>query len=146
MALNHPNIVKLHHFTETAERFELFMEYAGWSSDYLAQKILNESSPKPIKNNEKLRVWALDILQAISYLHSKGVIHQDIKIENVLISQEYEDQQCFTAAGDAAEQAEADEGGVEYPLAKLCDFGLCALVDPERKVAFMKRRVGTNGY
>jgi len=71
--LDHPNIVKLHHYTETDERYSLFMEYAGDNSNYLVRKIVSEG--RPIRNEEKLKVWALDILQAIAYLHSRGVIH-----------------------------------------------------------------------
>ena len=39
MSCNHRNIIKMYHYTETSERFIMFMEYAGWSSDYLERKI-----------------------------------------------------------------------------------------------------------
>ncbi len=42
-------------------------------------------------------------------MHECGVIHTDLKLENILLaSPEYED---------------------EYPMAKLCDFGLSHLLD-----------------
>ena len=54
------------------------------------------------------------------------MIHVDIKPENILLSSsEYED---------------------EYPIAKVCDFGLCHLIDQNVGKAFMQVKCGTHGY
>lgn len=34
----------------------------------------------------------------------------------------------------------------EYPTPKICDFGLCHVVDPQVGKAHMKVRCGTQGY
>ena len=74
MSCNHPNIIKMLHYTETDERFVMYMEYAGWSSDYLERKLQGYQQCQPVRN-KKLRFWALNILSAISYLHQRGIIH-----------------------------------------------------------------------
>ena len=40
------------------------------------------------------------------------------------------------------QQQDADE----VPIAKIIDFGLCHVVDPVTKMAFMERMVGTQDY
>ena len=52
---------------------------------------------------------------------------------NVLISDDYEE-----SPEDASDQSE-----VQYPFAKLCDFGLCSIIDSSRGEAYMERKVGT---
>ena len=77
-------------------------------------------------------VWAQDILQGIWYLHQRGVIHTDIKIDNILIFQK--------------QSTPSQENG-EYPVAKICDFGLCHVVsDQTRQLAYMQKLVGTQDY
>ena len=85
----------------------LLMEYADKES-FLAEKI--ENSTSPIKNEEKLRSYAEDILHALDYIHKAGIIHCDIKLENILL--------------------QSSDEPTEYPIAKLCDFGLAHLIEP----------------
>lgn len=54
----------------------------------------------------------MDILQGLSYIHSNGIIHSDLKLQNALLQRPNED--------------EASAG--EYPMVKLCDFGLSHLM------------------
>ena len=110
------------------------MEYAGFGSNYLQKKIY--INHKPIKE-EKLQLWAQDILNAIWYIHKRGVIHTDIKISNILIQ---------TKSEEAKAQEGLDEEYDEIPEAKICDFGLCHLIDPDKKLAHMKCLVGTEDY
>lgn len=80
--MDHPNIVKAFHYGETDKNYCLYMEYAGYGSDYLSRRVLGKN--KAIKD-EKLSIWAQDILQGISYMHERGIIHTDIKVDNILI-------------------------------------------------------------
>ena len=55
MQMDHPNIVKCFNYTESPERFSLYMEYAGFGSNYLEKKIYIDH--KSIKE-EKIQIWA----------------------------------------------------------------------------------------
>ena len=91
MQMDHPNIVKCFNYSESSERFYLFMEYAGYGSNYLEKKI--HFDHKSIKE-EKIQIWSQDILNAIWYIHKRGVIHTDIKISNILIQAKTEEQRA----------------------------------------------------
>ena len=82
--MDHPNIVQAFHYAETDKNYCIYMEYAGYGSDYLSRRVLGKN--KPIKD-EKLKIWAQDILYGIHYMHQRGVVHTDIKIDNILIFQ-----------------------------------------------------------
>lgn len=58
------------------------MEYAenGDMFTYLQKNKLTE---------EQIRVWLLQILWAFSYMHSVGVVHRDLKCENILLTGRY---------------------------------------------------------
>lgn len=128
--MDHPNIVKGLHYCETDKLYCIYMEYAGFGSDYLSRKVLGKN--KPVKD-EKMGIWAQDVLTAIYYLHQRGVIHTDIKIDNILIFEQ-----------ESQEQGEQDME--ECPIAKICDFGLCHLIDPQKQMAYMEVSVGTLDY
>lgn len=119
------------------------MEYCN-DPNYLEEKIENVSKRTwsltdgvqrltPIMNQEKLQSYANDILQGLSYVHSMGIIHSDMKIQNALLQRPDE---------------EDGENG-DYPMFKVCDFGLSHLMDQTGKhlgKALMAERCGTNGY
>jgi len=63
------------------------MEYAGFGSAYLSKKVLLGN--KPIRD-DKLQCWSVDVLSAIWYMHERGIIHTDIKIDNILIQTQTE--------------------------------------------------------
>lgn len=110
--LEHPNIIKVHHTAETETQFMIFMEYAGFGSNYLSKKVL--LNQKAVRE-DKLQCWAQDVLFALSYIHERGVVHNDIKIDNILIQSQPE---------DGCQQEDEDE----LPVAKVIDFGLCNVV------------------
>lgn len=99
------------------------MEYADMA-DHISNKILEEHTP--IGNQDKLKSYAADMLEALKYIHSKNVIHDDIKLENILL-----------------QSSERDD---EYSMIKLCDFGLTHILDRKVGKAFMGIRCGTQGY
>ena len=82
--MDHPNIVKAFHYAETDKNYCIYMEYAGYGSDYLSRRVLGKN--KPVQDM-KLVIWAQDVLQGIFYMHQRGVIHTDIKVDNILIFQ-----------------------------------------------------------
>jgi len=79
ISLIHPNLVKVHDFDIDKETDELFftMEYIQGSSLF---KSLKESfSWEKVENN------MIQAARALSYIHSKDVIHYDIKPDNIFI-------------------------------------------------------------
>lgn len=70
--------------------------------------------------------YAEDILQGLKYIHSKGVIHDDIKLDNILMASSARDD--------------------EYNTAKICDFGLSQQVDAETGKSRIEVKSGTMGY
>lgn len=66
MQMDHPKIVKAHHYAETDKYYCIYMEYAGYGSDYLSRKVISKN--RPVKN-EKIVIWAQDILSGIYYMH-----------------------------------------------------------------------------
>jgi len=121
--MNHKNVVKLFDYTETQDNYVLFMEYCD-KANYLADKILERHTP--VSNNNSLLSYATDILEGLKYVHDQGVIHNDIKLENILL-----------------QSSERDD---EFDQAKLCDFGLSHIVDPSNGKAESLTKCGTLGY
>jgi serine/threonine protein kinase len=69
----HPNIIRVMDICETESYYVLYMEYAGFGSDYIPRKIRTNS---PIRNKIKIRKWAFQLLSALNYLHeTRQVIH-----------------------------------------------------------------------
>jgi len=78
--LNHPNIVRCYdHFIQD-DQFCLVLEYC--SQGTLSQRL--KKGPVPY---DLLVKWTAQLISAMSYLHSMGVVHRDIKPDNILISE-----------------------------------------------------------
>lgn len=125
--LIHQNIVQLYDYGETDNEFCLLMEYLPLN-DYFVNKVELNNMPFYTKEDGgigKLRSFSFDILQGLAYLHSLGVIHLDIKPGNLLLKTDVEEN--------------------EYPLVKLCDFGLSRFVGEDGGVV-LEKRCGTDKY
>lgn len=79
-ALNHPNVVTIHDCGQVEGRHYLVMEYVSGSS---LRALLEPERPWPIAQ-------AAPVLEAIAraliYIHEQGILHLDLKPENVLLS------------------------------------------------------------
>ncbi|KAJ5096665.1 hypothetical protein N7456_007386 [Penicillium angulare] len=77
--LAHPNIVRLHEMVETDRHIGIIMEYA--SGGELFDHILTN---RYLKDNSARRLFA-QLVSGVGYLHKKGIVHRDLKLENLLL-------------------------------------------------------------
>jgi len=108
-ALEHPHIVRIFGFDEQRGRYYITMEYLpDGSLRTLLDRRAREGTPWPLN-------FSLDLVrqaaEALDFAHSKGVIHRDVKPDNILIARH------------------AGPGGRSLYVAKLTDFGLARLVE-----------------
>jgi serine/threonine-protein kinase ULK4 len=79
--LNHTHIMKFHDWYETRSSLWLILEYCtGGDLD----KILRSDGHLP---ETSVRIFGLDMLTGLKYLHSVGFIHNDLRPKNFLIDE-----------------------------------------------------------
>lgn len=110
--LNHPNIVRIYdYFIEDGKMF-IILEYCSNGS------LLDMLRENPNIEKSKMIKYSYQIIDALAFMHSKGIAHCDIKLSNILI--------------DA------------YDRVKICDFGLSHYIKED---AESDRRIrGTLNY
>ena len=115
LQLDHDNIVKIFDICQEDQVLFLFMTYCplGDLSKYFRSNELNLG--------EKIDIME-QVANGIVYLHSKNVIHRDIKPDNILIFH-----------------------GSKL-TAKLSDFDLSKVLDPDVETSVMTSNVGTFGF
>lgn len=77
--LNHPNIVQIYDFIEEPEQLALVMELVDGQN---LQTYLREHLA-PI--NQRLQ-WLAQISEGLAVAHDAGIIHRDLKAENILVN------------------------------------------------------------
>lgn len=77
--LSHPNIVNLVEVMKSGKYIGIVLEYAsgGELFDYILQH-------KYLKENVAKKLFA-QLVSGVDYMHSKGLIHRDLKLENLLL-------------------------------------------------------------
>ena len=81
VSLNHPNIVRVYDLHLNGEIKYIDMEYIdGKTLTGLKLEYPDKRMPE-----EKVRELAVQISEGIAYAHDKGVIHKDIKPQNVMV-------------------------------------------------------------
>lgn len=78
MMLNHERILNLEQVIESESEVFFVMEYCGGGTlyDYMDGNPLPESL---------VRYYFSEIVQGVSYCHSKGIAHRDLKLDNILL-------------------------------------------------------------
>lgn len=80
MGLNHPNIVEVFSLEKNRNTPFITMEYIEGKT---LRELLNK---KRLLNNQTIINISLDITKGLEYIHSKEIIHKDIKPKNILIT------------------------------------------------------------
>lgn len=112
-SLRHPNIISVLDTGRIGSQPFYVMDHATRGS--LGQQ-LRQSGPFPAPAAVR---HALEVLDALAYAHRRGVVHRDVKPDNIVV----------------------DENGV----ARLVDFGI-ALVSSRPALSFYGENVGTPAY
>ena len=81
--VDHPNIVRLFEVIEDDKYFNLIQELC--TGGELLSKVQNT-----LKEKEVARIFK-QVMSAIAYCHEKGIVHRDMKLENILFATENED-------------------------------------------------------
>jgi serine/threonine protein kinase len=111
----HPNIVGLIDLFENSEFYYIVLEYmqGGDLFDYIQARNFKLTE-------QRVKELAFQIGLAIKYLHNYGIVHRDLKLENVMMSD-----------------------NTEESIPKLVDFGLAKMIGPNEKAL---EPFGTLGY
>lgn len=80
---HHPNIVNLLHSFETKAHIYLVLEYCSMGDLYEAIRL----DRGPLETNN-VREFMLQLVDAVEFMHAKGLYHRDIKPENIFLAQD----------------------------------------------------------
>ncbi|EOA23586.1 hypothetical protein CARUB_v10016781mg [Capsella rubella] len=88
-SLKHPNLVILYGCTTRHSR-ELLLVYEYISNGTLAEHLHgNQAQSRPLSWPARLQI-AIETASALSFLHTKGIIHRDVKTTNILLDSNYQ--------------------------------------------------------
>jgi len=98
--IDHPSVVKMHAIFDTTEHLFIVMELMEGGELY--EEVISRSTFSEMEAAVIIR----QLLDALVYLHARGIVHRDLKLENLLL---------------------AKKGQL---IVKLADFGLSRLFKP----------------
>jgi serine/threonine protein kinase len=116
--LRHPNIVDVYDVSEPDEPDQYLV--VGLVRGTTLRKLLQERGAMP---PEIAAALGLELLAAIAHANANGVVHRDVKPENVLV------ERGSTATPAPASDERPHEGHTAGVAVKLTDFGIAKLLD-----------------
>ena len=119
--LNHPNIVQVFDSGEEDGRHYFVMEFVeGAPLSAWIPRLSDESEPEaaPLMDPERLLALGARVARALHYAHERGVLHRDVKPDNILIGDDGEPRIAdFGLATEIVEARENRQGRIMGTLA-----------------------------
>lgn len=112
--LKHDNVLKFFGFRREGAMQYMFLEYA------IGGELFDRIEPDEGMSHDKAKKYFRELIEGVSYLHTRGVTHRDIKPENLLLD-----------GNDTL---------------KISDFGMATLFRHKGKERALNRRCGTKPY
>ena len=111
----HPNIINLVDLFENVDYFYIILDYMQGADlfDYLTEREFKLSE-------NRVREISFQLAQGLKYLHSFGIVHRNLTLENIMMTDT-----------------------TEASVPKLVDFGLSKMIGPQEKA---DEPFGTLGY
>ncbi|HEX6993925.1 MAG TPA: Calx-beta domain-containing protein [Gammaproteobacteria bacterium] len=138
--LRHPRIAAVYDFETAGETFFLTMEYVDGET---LRSVMDMLIPETLSRDDAWRVIA-SIGEALLHAHSAGVVHGDVRAENVIVAPRGQVKVLFTPACLAASAPfPADEREDVYGLAELAYELLAGQKPPADALLRSRRRIHT---
>lgn len=130
----HHHVLQLFDFFETSESIALVTQLCDKGDLY--ERIIEKGS---LDLDLQVKPYCACLLSVLEFLHFNGVVHRDLKAENVLFRLRVN-----------KNEPEEHHGNFKYDLKAhdviLADFGLATQIDPENGSTTLKEFVGTTSY
>jgi len=81
-SLNHPNIATIYAIEESGDDTFIVMEYIDGKE---LKEIVRANHDKPLLTNDVIN-YAIQIAEGLEAAHKKGIVHRDIKSQNIMIT------------------------------------------------------------
>ena len=111
--IDHPNIVKIYEVYENSDYIDIVMDLLK------GEDLLKALMAETFYDEDQIKKIIHQLMEAICYIHKKGIMHRDIKPENIVFK---------------------NKGDIELVLA---DFGLSEFY---KRKDWVFKRCGTPGY
>ena len=119
-SLNHNKIIRFYDLKQTNSHYYIAMEYCNGGSLLSCLKKYKAKYKKPF--SEKIVQYLMkQIVSGLKYIHRHGIIHRDIKLDNILVKFYCED--------------DINNINMLKTHIKICDFGI-SIAPGENKMAF----------
>uniref|UniRef100_A0A1L8DLW5 non-specific serine/threonine protein kinase n=1 Tax=Nyssomyia neivai TaxID=330878 RepID=A0A1L8DLW5_9DIPT len=79
---NHPFLISLKYSFQTADRLCFVMQYVNGG------ELFFHLSRDRVFSEDRTRFYGAEIISALGYLHSQGIIYRDLKLENLLLDKD----------------------------------------------------------
>ncbi|KAG1446738.1 hypothetical protein G6F46_011782 [Rhizopus delemar] len=88
--LKHPHLLALHRFIQDQDYLYMIMELCDQGD--LFDFVIKDQEINFVREEGLVKTWFHQILDAVEHMHSQGIYHRDLKLENILLKQQDEDE------------------------------------------------------